>query len=332
VIDDEIDEFDLTSRVALLINEGGECVLGRSTVASLVTLSLVPDILYKGLIDKVKSIEAKQERPTEDDLADLIEMRSKLASLPGGETRLRELEKELLLWPRRVAGMPEMIEIATGAQVPPTPWQSGDHLQEAAGGEFDEQSQRGQFTEADGARIKDGLTEDAVTYAENGNKCLSFLYTNGLARLLADHADRVDEAKHQYTAGVEDRERGLHSTGTLSRLAAELRLQGLVGPVHLLHWRDGMYQPTATDLLDALSAVGTGWYFFMVSAGSWHTFAVAVQVTGEARTYFRIQDGASTAWTAAHLNSYIDKFGPKYRAATRIWQIYVEPDAPDDRE
>ncbi|MFY4730576.1 hypothetical protein, partial [Nitrospira sp. BLG_2] len=87
--------------------------------------------------------------------------------------------------------------------------------------------------------------------------------------------------------------------------------------------------PNPVSVFDRLSDAGDGWYFFLASAVSFHTFLVAVRVTsgGSSREYFEIQDGQSVRKTQRQLKDWFDKkFLPNAeKASSRIWQVYVKP-------
>lgn len=116
-------------------------------------------------------------------------------------------------------------------------------------------------------------------------------------------------------------------------MASEMRLEGLVGPVTVLRWMGsadkGHHMPDPVSVFDRLSDAGEGWYFFLASAVSFHTFLIAVHVTsgGFPREYFEIQDGQSVRKTPKQLRDWFDKeFLPNTKkASSRIWQAYQAP-------
>ena len=271
---------------------------------------------YDTFLAKVAKIAKRRVGPTDEELDELAQLSLQISLSEPTGIRVRRLEQTLLLWRKRVEGMDKIIEVVTGARGR-TPSEQADVAQH--------ESQRGRFDDTAGQEIKDGLAADAARY-KKGASCLNFLAANGLARLFGGYTDKVEEAKTRYWAGARERaKRTSRHARTLSRLASELRLEGLVGPVHLLRWHRGSYHPRPTVLFERLSAAGDGWYFFLASLGSFHTLIVAVHVAGESRTYFKIQDGGSVRKTAKELNEYVEEYGPIYGATSRIWQAYVKP-------
>jgi hypothetical protein len=109
------------------------------------------------------------------------------------------------------------------------------------------------------------------------------------------------------------------------RVLALQRHAGLVGPVRLIQMRGRRHRPRATAHFEHLATAGPGWYFFLVSAGSFHTLIVAVHERGYSRTFFKIQDGGTVRKTARALNEDLDEFGRIFGAATRIWPVYATP-------
>jgi hypothetical protein len=237
--------------------------------------------------------------------------------------RLKKLEKIIVLWPRfgNIGKKARIIELVTA------PVRKTDL----------EESQRGRFSEKEGSEIKAELdeamyeqirlekekilkenknisVEDAQTKAEETelNSCLQFLSASSLPKLYADQEERLETAKSRYKQGAAEREemfknkKPIHAK-TLSRLASELRLQALVGPVHILKWEGshekGNHAPEPAVLFDRLSSAGAGWYFFLVNLVSFHTFTIGVHVfpRGTERKYFEIQGGQSVEKTPAQL-------------------------------
>jgi hypothetical protein len=87
----------------------------------------------------------------------------------------------------------------------------------------------------------------------------------------------------------------------------------------------GRYRPAATAHFERLTGAGDGWYFFLVSVGSYHTFLIAVRVTGPYRKYVKIEDGGAVRKYDAELNAYFDDYGAVYGASTRFWPVYAAP-------
>lgn len=217
-----------------------------------------------------------------------------------------------------------------------------------------------------------GTSKEAVKLAQAEaekiarRSCLEFLSESSLQELYAtneDEEERHKTAKVRYEQGAKERkemfkkrnektnkkgnkkenkedeeDQSIHAA-TLSRLASELRLQGLVGPVHLLKWKGshekGNHDPEPAVFFDKLSSAGPGWYFFLVSLVSFHTFIIAVHVdqNGTTRQYFEIQGGQSVEKTPDELKFWFDrKFDPSQHnekhnrtVGSRVWQVYVQP-------
>jgi hypothetical protein len=264
---------------------------------------------FLALVKKVRKGGGKTLDP-----ADVTEFERLLADLPSDA--LKRLEKDLLLWSKFGAAgkMTQIIRLVTDRS----------RLSDT------EESQRGQFTETAGTTVKDDLSAAAPDFGFN--ECLNFVHNVSLDVLFAGHEDRVDAAQAAYAKGA--RERALVTpthARTLSRLASELRLQGLLGPVNILQWRGGAksghHEPDAADLFDRLSGAGDGWYFFVCSLVSFHTFVIAVQVDGGKRTYFEIQGGQSVRKSRGEVTAWFDEeFRPNTTLAnSRVWQVYVTP-------
>lgn len=232
---------------------------------------------------------------------------------------IKMLEWILVLWPAfgHSAKMNRMIEIVTGAL------RQSDK----------EESSRGRFDEKTGGEIHARLSK-AAKETEFG-QCLNFLANEGLPELFADEKARLADALKRYSKVAKERKekKQAHGGGTLSIMASEMRLEGLVGPVTVLRWTgsptNGHHVPNPVSVFDRLSDDGDGWYFFLASAVSFHTFLVAVHVTsrGASRKYFEIQDGQSVSKTPKQLKDWFDKeFLPNTeKASSRIWQVYRKP-------
>ena len=274
------------------------------------SLLLDDSIAYDRFVSRVTTIAEGGKPPSEDELAELAGLRDLVAQ---SATRLRELEKAVTLWPQRFDGMDAIIEVVTGAGAA-SPTRDADDDAEAG---------KARFEETAGSDLKDALADDAGKFTR-GATCLSYLYASGLTHLFGGRDDEIADVKERYWAGAAERKKTTsRHAKTLSRLAAELRIAGLVGPVRLLRWRRGHYDPRPTALLERLTGAGSGWYFFLASLGSYHTVIVAVHVAGDARTYYKIQDGGSVRKTARELDEYVGEYGPIYGASTRIWQVHA---------
>jgi hypothetical protein len=232
---------------------------------------------------------------------------------------VKTLEWILVLWPTfgASAKMNRMTDIVTAAV------RKTDKRESA----------RGRFEEAEGGAIKRRLSKAAKETAFG--QCLNFLVNEGLSELYAGQETKVAAAISRYVkvAAERKKKRQAHGGGTLSILASEMRLEGLVGPINILEWKGsadkGHHDPNPVELFDRLSSAGDGWYFFLASAVSFHTFLIAVHVTsaGASRSYFEIQDGQSVRKTPAQLKAWFDdEFSPNTKlASSRVWQVYRRP-------
>jgi len=311
--------------VGRLMRRPPECRLSRWP--SWLGAPLLPDRPSNPVNDfvaEVGKIAAEKRLATNDELEMLAGILDRLASEDRSGTRRRKLEKEILLWPKNFRALDDILELVTGARNP----LAADMMDsmDAAAARFDD---------AVGEKLKDELVKAAQGYPKHVNNCLSFLYASGVRRLSSGSAAEVQAAKDRYWEGAEERlaatkpgDKPRHAK-TLSRLAAELRIAGLVGSVRLMRWNGRRYRPPATAHFDRLTGAGDGWYFFLVSVGSYHTFLIAVRASGEYRKYVKIEDGGAVRKYDAELNAYFDDYGAEYGASTRFWPVYAAP-APSD--
>lgn len=271
--------------------------------------------LAQDFADFVKKVRKDSGRKLS--AADEATLRGMLAPLSTREVKI--LEWIVVLWPKfgSATKMNRIMEIVT------------EPIRKTDKGE----SKRGRFDETDGSAIKRRLSKAAKDTAFG--QCLNFLANEGLEELFPDEKKRLAAAISRYVKVARDRKKKgqAHGGGTLSIMASEMRLEGLVGPINLLRWKGsamkGRHQPNPVELFDRLSSAGDGWYFFLCSAVSFHTFIVAVHVTsgGSKRTYFEIQDGQSVRKTPAKLKAWFDEeFLPNNElASSRVWQVYRKP-------
>jgi hypothetical protein len=248
------------------------------------------------------------------------ELRQLLGSL--SVQNVKELEKMILLSPDVVGHSGKaahIIEIVTSfSRTTSTP---------------EEESERGRF---EGSEIKEQLSTAATEF--DSNSCWDFLYERGLKILYADK-EKVRAAKAGYRQGAaERREDTVHGSRTLSRGAAELRLQGLLGPVNVLRWKGthetGHHEPSPAKLVTELSSAGDGWYFFFANVVSFHTLIIAVEVVRSHRKFFVIEAGkAGKDVTEEELNKKFDELDPTRggrrqrhtsHVGSRIWQVYAK--------
>lgn len=330
-----------------------DCPTGTACFSTGSTYECLPTIAgaFENLVKKI--LKTKGIKIKETDKSELQAFIDRDKS-PG---RLKELEKIIVLWPSfgNIRKKAQIIEMVTA------PIRKTDL----------EESQRGRFSEKEGGEIKTELvnvmkerirlekekiikeneakprsarlTDEKIDEAAKDkelNSCLDFLKNSSLAELYADEEDERKTASSLYKEGMAERKQKtkIHAK-TLSRLASELRLQGLVGPVHLLKWKGthekGHHEPSPTDLFDRLSSAGDGWYFFLVGLLSFHTFLIAVHVSegGSRRRYFEIQGGQAVRKTPKQLKQWFDRdfdpsnFNPKHKrnVGSRVWQVYLRP-------
>lgn len=266
---------------------------------------------HRDVIDLV--VEMRSTKGPSIDAADETALRALLRPLP--RQSIRKLEKELVLWPKFGAQhkMNQIIGIVTSFER----------------GTDAEESRRGHFPEAEGAAVEARLSDRTKDFGVN--QCLNFLHNASLDELFGDEQAEVAEASSEYARGAKERGKTtITHAKTLSRLASELRLKGLVGPVNILQWRgrgtSGHHDPAAGDLFVRLSGAGPGWYFFLCSQISFHTFVIAVQVSGSGRRFFEIQGGQSLQLTEKEVSDRFDtRFDNPEGASSRVWQIYLTP-------
>ncbi len=271
--------------------------------------------LAQDFTDFVKKVRRASGRKLS--AADETTLRGMLTPLSTREVKI--FEWIAVLWPKfgSATKMNQIIEMLTEA------------IRKTDKGE----SKRGRFAEADGKAIKRRLSKAAKETAFG--QCLNFLANEGLRELYSDEKTKLADAISRYAKVARDRKKKgqAHGGGTLSIMASEMRLEGLVGPINLLRWKGsalkGHHKPNPVELFDRLSGAGEGWYFFLCSAVSFHTFIIAVHVTsgGSKRTYFEIQDGQSVRKTPAQLKAWFDEeFLPNNElASSRVWQVYRTP-------
>jgi len=321
--------------------------------------------------DKQKLKEDKQK------LKETYEALEKFIARDKSHARLKKLEKIIVLWPE--LGNPKkkdrIIKLLT-APVRKTDLEESKRGQfnEKEGSKIKAGLDKA-MTEHIRVKKEELLKEDkglSVEEAQDQAKdlarrsCLEFVSDSSLQELYAaneDEEERHKTAKVRYEQGAKERkemfkernektnkkgnkkennedeeDEAIHAA-TLSRLASELRLQDLVGPVHLLKWKgsheEGNHDPEPAVFLDKLSSAGPGWYFFLVSLVSFHTFIIAVHVdqNGITRQYFEIQGGQSVEKTPDELKFWFDrKFDPsqhnkkhKRTVGSRVWQVYLKP-------
>jgi len=282
--------------------------------------ALLPGDPVDEFVAEVRKLAAKDRRATDDELETLAGILDRLAGEDPSGTRRRTLEKTILLWPRNFSALDDVIELVTGA-ANPVAADMMDRMDAAAA----------RFDETVGEKLKTALVKAARGYPNDANNCLSFLYASGVRRLSSGSPEEVKAAKDRYWKGAEARlaatkpgHKPRHAK-TLSRLASELRIAGLVGSARLMRWNGRRYHPSATAHFERLLGAGDGWYFFLVSVGSYHTFVIAVRVSGKYRKYVKIEDGGAIRKYETGLNEYFDHYGAEYGASTRFWPVYAAP-------
>jgi hypothetical protein len=272
--------------------------------------------LQEAFIGQVKKILKKKGNSI--DFIDKMALKAILSLLPISD--IKKLEKELLLWLEYtpIDKMTRIIEITSNFT------RKTDF----------EESKLGQFPENKGSEIKDNLSKGTEKFGLR--QCLAFVKNFSLNELYGDEKKEVKTATSRYNEGAVKRkkkEKKKKGSFTLSRLASELRLQGLTGPVNILKWEGtrekGHHEPHPADLFDKLSSAGEGWYFFLVSLFSIHTFIIAVEVSSGGssnRTYFEIQGGQSVEKSREEIKAWFDdEFWNEEGVNTRVWQVYLQP-------
>lgn len=245
----------------------------------------------------------------QSDMEYLSQLRDRM-SIP----TLKRLEKKLALWPKAGVSirMKKILDLVTARTRQSDPGES----------------QRGRFDDEAGEGIRDELRLQTEDPDFAGNKCLKFISTVGADALFPAQSARVATADKEYRKLSNRNELGeLHHDATLSLLASELRIQGLLGPINVLPWssKRERYEPPPHDLFDRLSSAGDGWYFFLAGLASYHTVMVAVHVTGGSRTYFEIDNHDVVSKDAAEIDEAFDSFGRFQKVPSRVWQVYVQP-------
>lgn len=229
---------------------------------------------------------------------------------------LKQVEKTLVTWPRqkRTGRIRAVLEMVT----------SRTRLTDA------EESARGRFDLQEGQLIKEDL--DPKTNDHDFDECLNFLLQDAIDILFSNNPDLVGEATREYSKGAGEFEDTYGKDGkTLARLASDLRIKDLLGPVNLLHWTggsmDGHHDPEPSLLFERLSSAGDGWYFFLCAAQNFHTFIIAARVDGGKRTFFEIQGGQSVRKSRKQLNEWFDdELKPNtFLAGSKVWLVYTMP-------
>ncbi|NJK31942.1 MAG: DUF4157 domain-containing protein [Deltaproteobacteria bacterium] len=226
---------------------------------------------------------------------------------------LKHLERRLALWPKSGVAhkMKKVLELVTART------RQSDAVE----------SQRGRFDEGVGEGLHETLDTQARADYDEGNQCLKFLDEVGVGLLFSEQSDRVAAADDEYrNLSNYNKKDQLHGEATLSRLASELRIQDLVGPINVLLWSKTAeaYNPSPHEVIDNLSSAGDGWYFFLCSVGSFHTLMVVVHNTGGRRKYFELSNHGSVE-RKDHEDLDAKTFNKYEPWPSRIWQVYVKP-------
>lgn len=222
----------------------------------------------------------------------------------------------LTIWPkpyqpnRRLAEMFEIIKTTTGRSLV-------------------EESARGRFPLGRGGELMRELIKRGENEPKGKNTCLNFVMKSGLLAISDDERYRqqlqiVGDRYHE-VAAYRRAKNQLHK-GSLSLLAAEMRLLRMVGPMHYARFngkrgRRQAYLPDAVDFMESVSPKA-GWYFFLCGVVSYHTFFIAERVSKGGRMFKVIEDkGEQPDMSAEELREELNGWHRK-GAGTRIWPIY----------
>jgi hypothetical protein len=247
---------------------------------------------------------------------------------PLSDQDLKEIERDLILWPTYpdVGRMSDTIEVVT---------ERAGRGDEAAGdrGRFPLEAAEGEEGAETGtpSTIAEEVMAESRRFAKKpGNLCLNFVVAASEV-ILGGEQDRFEAATRSYFKGAAKRSKETsRGARTLGRLASELRLQGLAGPVKILRWTgsraSGEHRPRPADAFSSLARSGPGWYFFVVNQFSYHTFVVSVRVAEDgSHTYFHIDDNGTEEMDATALNLELDRgLDPDHgrSVGSKFWQLY----------
>jgi hypothetical protein len=190
------------------------------------------------------------------------------------------------------------------------------------------ESKRARFPMARGKK----LMEELIFRSERmpaGNKCLNFIANEALgifsSRNLYQRRQGSARARYDEVGAYRAQQDLLHGR-SLSLLAAELRLEGLVAPMHYAKWngrrgRKLAYKPSPGKFMDRLTQ-NPGWYFFLSGVVSYHTILVGVRATKTSKVFQIIDDnGAKKRMSLAEIQAWYDDWFIK-GAGSRVWMIY----------
>lgn len=162
-----------------------------------------------------------------------------------------------------------------------------------------------------------------------GNQCLNFIANEALSTVSTDiryqRRQRTARARYDEVGAYRIENDQLHGR-SLSLLAAELRLEELVAPMHYAKWnrRRGTkmaYKPNPGAFMDRM-AQSPGFYFFLSGVVSYHTILVGVQVTKTSKTFQIIDDhGPKSEMLLEEISAWYDDWFSK-GAGSRVWMLY----------
>lgn len=190
------------------------------------------------------------------------------------------------------------------------------------------ESKRARFSLSSGKKIMDEL-KDRSKRMPNGAQCLNFIEGEALISLSPKPAYQMRlgsiRARYHEVGAFRAEKEQLHAR-SLSLLAAEMRLEKTVGPMHYAKWngRKGSrkaYKPSPVDFMNRMT-LQPGWYFFLSGVVSYHTIFVAVKVTKSSKVFQIIDDnGPKSLMTASKLKTWYNSWFHK-GAGSRVWLIY----------
>ena len=191
-----------------------------------------------------------------------------------------------------------------------------------------DETKRAQFSTASGKKLLGELI-DRSKRMPSGNKCLNFIANQalGIVSTDADYQRRQQSARARYEeVGAYRKENDQLHGRSLSLLAAELRLEGLVAPMHYAKWngRRGSkvaYNPNPGAFMDRMAA-RPGFYFFLAGVVSYHTILIGVKVTKASKEFQIIDDnGPKAILSLEKVSTWFDDWFHK-GAGSRIWMLY----------
>lgn len=191
-----------------------------------------------------------------------------------------------------------------------------------------EESRRARFPAARGKKLMDEFISRSKRMP-SGNKCLNFIANQALGIVSTDihyqRRQRSARARYDEVGAYRIESDQLHGR-SLSLLAAELRLEGLVAPMHYAKWngrrgRRTEYRPNPGDFMDRMSQ-RPGFYFFLSGVVSYHTIMIGVKVTKTSKVFQIIDDnGPKSRMSLEEITAWYNDWFKK-GAGSRVWMLY----------